>query len=86
MKGPHPPPAASLLDEALLVGPRQTARHGDLAALDADGVELGELGLPLRTAVTGVAAGHLPLRDCHEPAPLKVSGSSDPSVDRKSVV
>jgi hypothetical protein len=47
MKGFIPPPAASLLDEALLVCPRQTARDGDLAALDADGVELGELGLPL---------------------------------------
>ena len=64
----------SVLEEPGLVGLHQAAGHGDLATRDPDGVELGKLGLPLRAAVTGVAAGHPPLRHCHEPAPLQSPG------------
>jgi len=35
-----------------------------------DAVDLRHLGLPLRTAVTGVAAGSLPLRNGHCPSSL----------------
>ena len=59
--GLRPPPQASVLDEAGLVGLHQATGNRDLATRDPNGVELGELGLPLRTAVASVAAGHLPL-------------------------
>ena len=35
-----------------------------------DAIDLRHLGLPLRTAVTGVAAGSLPLRNGHCPSSL----------------
>lgn len=51
--------------ETALVSLHQPLRHLVDSAVDRDRYELGRRGLPLRATVTGVAAGHLPLRDCH---------------------
>ena len=56
--------------QAILVSLRKLTGNAHFAALNADGLEVGNLGLPLGTARAGIAAGHLKLGYCHDAAPL----------------
>lgn len=57
-------------EQAILVSLRKLTGNAHFAALNADGLEVGNLGLPLGTARAGIAAGHLALGYCHDAAPL----------------
>src|SRR5699024_11499655 len=61
-------PRVSALDahETALRALDEATRDADGLTVDANLDELGRGGLPLRTAGTGVGAGHLPLRNCHD--------------------
>ena len=60
----------SVRQQSILVSLGKLPRDTQLAALNADGLKLGELSLPLGTARAGIAAGHLALGYCHDAAPL----------------
>ena len=55
----------SVGDESGFVGFHEPTGNAHVAALNADGLKLGELCLPLGTARARIAAGHLPFGYCH---------------------